>query len=575
MVPVLRVWRILLVCLVVVAPLALPGPARAADVPRILSFNDAATYARIFRAQRSGDWKTADAAIVTLRDDLLIGHVLYQRYMHPTGWRSSYGELHAWMRDHADLPRASNVYALAQRRRPTSGWKALAPPRRQALRLPQAPGEAPSGSAQTASGRTAPAPHNPAERAMLRRIWLLPPDPATTLLTSREARGLRAAARSEAWSGIARSWLSRGRTVEAAEAGRAAAQGAGPGRQTGAFIAGVADWANGDIEDAFDMFSIAAEDEVGTEGLMNGAPGLWLARAALATGRYGAVLPALRQAGRDPRSLYGQLALRMLARQSGFTWRPPEIDGATWQRLLAEPGIRRALALAEAGQIDRADMELRQLAQGADAGGMDALLAVAATIDAPATAYRIARMRGEAAPDAALFPAPDWPFRGDLGVDRALVYAVARKESGFDPLAESPAGARGVMQLMPATARYMARESGIDAPHSATLYDTAMSVRLGQAYLRHMLEDARPRNSLLHAIASYNGGPGNVRTWSRRLEGRDDPLLFLEMIGSAETRHFTREVLASYWIYRHRLGQPAPSLDALARGLWPVYIALD
>lgn len=571
MIPLARLRRLLLACLVLLAPHA---PAALADAPRMLSFQDAATYARIFRAQRTGDWRTADTAIRQLSDRLLMGHVLYQRYMHPTAWRSSYAELHVWMNEHGDLPLASNIHSLASRRRPASGWHALAAPRRVPLRL--------AGEPRPQNGeRGAPAavPAVPArDRAMLRRIWRLPPEPATRLLLSREARGLSPAGRAEAWSGIARSWLSRGRTLEAAEAGRAALEGAGEGRLTGAFIAGVADWANGDSEDAWAMFSVAAGQTLGTEGLMDGAPGFWLARAALATGRYGAVLPALRDAARDPRSLYGQLALRMLAREPGFTWQPPEIDDALWQRLLQVPGIRRALALAEAGQIDRADMELRQLAQGADHGGIDALLALSATIDAPATAYRIARLHRtdtDPPPDAALYPAPDWPFRGDIAVDRALVYAVARKESGFDPLAESPAGARGVMQLMPATARYMARESGIDAPHAATLHDTAMSVRLGQAYLWHVLEDARPRNSLIHAIAAYNAGPGNVRTWSRRLDRADDPLLFLEMIGSGETRHFVREVLASFWIYRNRTGQPAPSLDALARGLWPIYIALD
>ena len=74
---------------------------------------------------------------------------------------------------------------------------------------------------------------------------------------------------------------------------------------------------------------------------------------------------------------------------------------------------------------------------------------------------------------------------------------------------------------------------------------------------------------------AYNGGPGNLNKWRRKSDYQGDPLLFIESIPSRETRAFVERVLTNLWIYRFRLGQPAPSLDAIAAGAWPRYQAFD
>ncbi|MEL0110223.1 MAG: hypothetical protein VW835_00685, partial [Rickettsiales bacterium] len=76
-------------------------------------------------------------------------------------------------------------------------------------------------------------------------------------------------------------------------------------------------------------------------------------------------------------------------------------------------------------------------------------------------------------------------------------------------------------------------------------------------------------------VFAYNGGPGNLKKWRRNSEYQNDPLLFIESIPSRETRVFVERVLTNLWIYRFRLGQPAPSLDAVAAGTWPRYSRLD
>src|SRR3546814_8024996 len=85
----------------------------------------------------------------------------------------------------------------------------------------------------------------------------------------------------------------------------------------------------------------------------------------------------------------------------------------------------------------------------------------------------------------------------------------------------------------------------------------------------------RVQGDLFRLTTAYNGGPGNLGKWERAIQADGDPLLFIEALPSKETRLFIERVLTNLWIYRHRLGQPAPSLDQLAAGDWPRYQALD
>ena len=86
-----------------------------------------------------------------------------------------------------------------------------------------------------------------------------------------------------------------------------------------------------------------------------------------------------------------------------------------------------------------------------------------------------------------------------------------------------------------------------------------------------LLADDNVAGDLFRLAAAWNGGPGNLERWQRDPQAADDPLMFIETIPSGETRAFIEHVLANLWIYRDRLGQPSPSLDALAAGRWPGY----
>jgi soluble lytic murein transglycosylase len=156
--------------------------------------------------------------------------------------------------------------------------------------------------------------------------------------------------------------------------------------------------------------------------------------------------------------------------------------------------------------------------------------------------------------------------------ERALLLSVARQESNFEADAESSAGARGLMQLMPATARAMARETRTRFSSTKLISDPAYNMELGRAYLARLI--ARYNGSYVLAIAAYNAGPSAVARWIRtngdpRMEDVD-LIDWIEMIPYGETRNYVQRVLENLQVYRQRLGLPRFALlereKAAARG---------
>jgi len=150
-----------------------------------------------------------------------------------------------------------------------------------------------------------------------------------------------------------------------------------------------------------------------------------------------------------------------------------------------------------------------------------------------------------------LYPRAFWPRVCEIakedGLDPYLILAVARQESTFRPALTSHAGASGVMQIMPATARHLTgSESDFDAAMADRLENPVHSLRLGARYLKRMLE--RWDGNVVYALASYNAGPGNCSKWKKNMG--DVPLeTFIESIPFDETRDYVKKVLANYAAY--------------------------
>ncbi len=140
-------------------------------------------------------------------------------------------------------------------------------------------------------------------------------------------------------------------------------------------------------------------------------------------------------------------------------------------------------------------------------------------------------------------------WASEYGVDPLLVWAVMREESGFSPTAISSSGARGLMQLLPSTARWIAEEKLRIPYREEWLNDPDYNIRLGTWYLRYLLDQFGGR--VAWAVAAYNGGPGNLRRWAA---GVENPAELPARLRSVETREYLVKVLNSWLIYRGLYG---------------------
>jgi len=345
------------------------------------------------------------------------------------------------------------------------------------------------------------------------------------------------------------------------------------------WVAGLAAWRVQAVGEAARQFEIVAGDE-DASAWARAAGAFWAARSHLKNRQPAKASQWLKRAAEHPRTFYGQVARRALGMNSGLEWAAAPSDDAALKSLETTRGGARALALLQVGLSDLAEDELYVLLRrNEEADLTPAVMMIAERAGLPSVSMRIAvhfERRFGTLRDAALYPVPSWQPEGGFTVDPALLFALMRQESAFDPRAESPMGAAGLMQLMPATAVALADE-GFDlvGTDKKALFDPVFNLTLAQRYVTALLRDPSVKGDLMMLAIAYNAGPGNLAKYRAQV-GRDpDPLLFIESIPGRETRQFVERVLTNYWIYQQRFGQGTPSLDALASGAWPVYAPTD
>lgn len=303
------------------------------------------------------------------------------------------------------------------------------------------------------------------------------------------------------------------------------------------------------------------------------AGAFWAARAHMLGGHPHQVTEWLHKAAQHPLTFYGLIARETLGVEGSLDLRDPFLRVDDARALIAQPAGRRAVALLQINEAQRAEAELAAVNIGQSAQLARAVVALANHGNMPRLSLRVGnRTIGleQAEHDAAIYPIPAWQPLSGYDIDRALIYALMRRESSFNPEARNNSGASGLMQLMPATARAMAGKP----ISSGKLLEPETNIALGQKYVQRLLADRAVNGDLIRLAASYNAGPGNIAKW-RRQTSEDDPLLFIASLPSRETRVFIESVLTDLWIYRMRLGQQSPSLAMLASGSWPMYVAQD
>jgi soluble lytic murein transglycosylase-like protein len=551
-----------------------PTDSAIKDLFTILGDQDARLYRDIFRLQADGKWKAADTRIAKLSDRILMGHVLYQRYMHPRAYRSTYIELKNWMKLYADHPDAQRIYRLAVKRRP-SNYKWPRKPGGPSVNVAGAIAEPDTASGATVRRRTS-RDMRYAQRRI--RSWVNrgAPTRAYKYLSQKSvARHFDAIGYDEMLVKIAAGFYQVDKNEQALELAGKAAERSGDQLTDAYWWAGLSAWRIGRHAMAADYFEALAWS--GTNDWLASAGAYWAARAYLVSREPDKVVPMLQLAADRPLTFYGVLGQEALALRQPIDWSVPLASVDAAREITGIPAARRGLALLQIGQDRRGMAELKRVLGRLPQSHLDTLMAYADRMQIAGLSFQIGNSmhkRDGHWHGAALYPLPSWEPDNGFQLDRALIFALMRQESNFKTNAKSHAGARGLMQLMPGTASFISgrRYRGW---RRDKLYDPELNVTLGQKYMVHLLESSRIDGSLFLAVAAYNGGPGNLRRWLRGVNFQDDPLLFIESIPKRETRIYVERVLTNYWIYRDRLGQPRPSLEDVVAGDWPVYSALD
>ena len=287
----------------------------------------------------------------------------------------------------------------------------------------------------------------------------------------------------------------------------------------------------------------------------------WRSEAARALGQTAEANARLTEAARFEYTYYGQLAANKLGSPAYFTLpAPAPISSEARARFEARELVRALRAVAQTGS--RADFEsiafyLDDTLQ--DPQEVELLSQMSRENAYSRTALRHGKaglFRGVVAVGAA-YPMLDLPASVNAPgrPERALVLAIIRQESEFDPSVVSPAGARGLMQLMPATARMTARSEGITYQPSSLLNDPNYNITLGAAHLGDLVRDFN--GSYVLAIASYNAGSMRAREWITDWGDPRSPSVdvvdWVELIPFAETRNYVQRVMENLQIYRYRL----------------------
>jgi len=279
----------------------------------------------------------------------------------------------------------------------------------------------------------------------------------------------------------------------------------------------------------------------------------WAARAAHAAGRTQESEAYLEQAAAVPDQFYGQLALERLGRRVEAPPSPAYPDPAERAAFSGSSLAEAARILGQMGQWSDQTLFVRALAQQAETDRERALAAeFGRQIGRPDLGVWVAReARNKGATFYARSGFPEVQVPSAYARYWTLAHAITRQESSFDRAAVSNAGARGMMQLMPGTARQVAGQLGLPYQPGSLTGDPSYNMMLGTSYLSSLL-DLWGGNATL-AVASYNAGPGNVRRWiaangDPRLPGAD-VVRWIEAIPFSETRNYVQRVLENAVVY--------------------------
>lgn len=289
----------------------------------------------------------------------------------------------------------------------------------------------------------------------------------------------------------------------------------------------------------------------------------WLGRAAEAMGDRAEATAQYRLAAAYPTTFYGQLAAGKLGVKQLKLSAPPAANSAIQKRFNSRPMVQAAQRFAAAGYNDRSRAFYIRLSETLTNPAEMALLAQMAEKRGQ---HQLALQIGKKAYTRGLpvetlaFPTAAIPRSvKTTSIEKSIVYAIARQESAFNPGAVSHAGARGLLQLMPATAKVVAKASGLPYSLDRLTSDAGYNATLGAAHLAKLVDGFD--GSYIMSFAAYNAGRSRVLNWVKQYGDPRDPNVdaidWIERIPFSETRNYVMRCMENLQVYRARLGEPA------------------
>ncbi len=280
----------------------------------------------------------------------------------------------------------------------------------------------------------------------------------------------------------------------------------------------------------------------------------WAGRALLAAGDQAGGTAELQKAARHQSAYYGLLAAEALGQSLDpallNTARPADWRGAGFAKSSV---LEAAMLLSRIGERNLAKRFFLHLGESLSGAELEQLADLALQMDEPHIALVVAKQAAEKGVilPRTYYPVPSFVPGDGLPVSRALALAISRRESEFDPSARSAADARGLMQVLPSTAKLVAPRVGLTFD-AGRLNDPAYNVRIGTGYLAELVGQFGPSVALI--ASGYNAGPGRPKRWIGMFGDPRDPNVdvvdWVEMIPFTETRTYVMRVTESLVIYR-------------------------
>ncbi|MGF7147690.1 soluble lytic murein transglycosylase-like protein [Sphingomonas zeicaulis] len=538
--------------------------ARPARLPAQLTPQQRDQYRAIFSAIRGGRWSDAAAQLDVMPRGPLSDYARAEILTAKGSPKAELTQIEALLASSPGLPQAPQLVRMARSR---GGVEVAAVPEPQKLSwLGSAPIRRRAASMSRSDIVAAQL-----EARILPLIKEDRPSEAEALVEDKAGQ-LTPDALTEWRQRVSWSYFLTGEDASARRLAALAQTGTGDWAVQADWVAGLAAWRQQDCRAAGIAF-----DSVGrraSDAELRAAGYYWSARADMVCKTPEKVQPKLRAAARAEETFYGLLALQAMGLKPTVD-RSGDLTATDWDRLSGNSNIRVAAALAEIGELSAADETLRYHARICDSTDHAALLHLAKRLNLPTTQLWLAQNGPAGAhPGAsARYPAPDWTPVGGWRVDKSLVFAHALQESRFRTDVVSPAGAYGLMQIMPAAAIDISKRRG-ESWSREKLTDPSTNIEYGQSHIEALRDFSGTQGLLPKVIAAYNAGPAPVRDWNARARDMGDPLLYIESIPYWETRGYVAIILRNYWMYQSQAGQQSASLKAMSQGMWPRFPGL-